>query len=205
MTNYINSNGLGLKVTQLPSVLSTSISATGSSPPATQKRSSRTSSNKKLSEMLITYMNPQLTRLDVVTTEDGDLLTLNQVMELKKQKREHVEAFIKEHKFKPIIMKKIEWSTPARPAIREDYFSSLIGPEVEPDKVVELINKMQERVNSLDDETVSHISFVLLEMVKVVNEATGMRQLLTKREALLVCMGFKTGEAYVCGKYGINE
>lgn len=35
--------------------------------------------------------------------------------------------------------------------------------------------------------------------------ATGMRQLLTKREALLVCMGFKTGEAYVCGKYGINE
>lgn len=87
----------------------------------------------------------------------------------------------------------------------EDYFSSLIGPEVEPDKVVELINKMQERVNSLDDETVSHISFVLLEMVKVVNEATGMRQLLTKREALLVCTGFKTGEAYVCGKYGINE
>lgn len=52
-------------------------------------------------------MNPQLTRLDVVTTEDGYLLTLNQVMELKKkQKIEHVEAFIKEHKFKPIIMKK---------------------------------------------------------------------------------------------------
>lgn len=155
--------------------------------------------------MLTTYMNPQLTRLDVVTTEDGYLLTLNQVMELKKQKIEHVEAFIKEHKFKPIIMKKIEWSTPARPAIREDYFSSLIGPEVEPDKVVELINKMQKRVNSLDDETASHISSVLLEMVKVVNEATGMRQLLTKREALLVCMGFATGEAYVCGKYGINE
>lgn len=131
--------------------------------------------------MLTTYMNPQLTRLDVVTTEDGYLLVLNQVME------------------------KIEWSTSARPAIREDYFSSLIGPEVEPDKVVELINKMQERVNSLDDETVSHISFVLLEMVKVVNEATGMRQLLTKREALLVCMGFKTGEAHVYGKYGINE
>lgn len=148
--------------------------------------------------MLTTYMNPQLTRLDVVTTEDGYLLVLNQVMELKKQKMEHVKAFIREHKFKPIIMEKIEWSTPARPAIREDYFSSLIGPEVEPDKVVE-------RVNSLDDETVSHISFVLLEMVKVVNEATGMRQLLTKREALLVCMGFKTGEAYVCGKYGINE
>lgn len=49
-------------------------------------------------------MNPQLTRLDVVTTEDGYLLVLNQVMELKKQKIEHVEAFIREHKFKPIIM-----------------------------------------------------------------------------------------------------
>lgn len=51
-------------------------------------------------------MNPQLTRLDVVTTEDGYLLVLNQVMELKKQKIEHVEAFIREHKFKPTIMEK---------------------------------------------------------------------------------------------------
>lgn len=49
-------------------------------------------------------MNHQLTRLDVVTTEDGYLLTLNQVMEFKVQKIEHVEAFIKQHKFKPIIM-----------------------------------------------------------------------------------------------------
>lgn len=150
-------------------------------------------------------MNPQLTRLDVVPTKDGYLLILNLVMKLKKQKIEHVEAFIKEHKFKPIIMKKIAWSTPAQPAIREDYFSSLIGPEVEPDKVVELINKMQERVNSLDEETVSHVFSVLLEIVKFTNEATGMGQLLTKREALLVCMGFKTGEAFVMGKYGIEE
>lgn len=73
------------------------------------------------------------------------------------------------------------------------------------DKVEELIDKMQERVNSLDDETASRVSLVLLEMIKVANEATGMRQLLTKREALLVCLGFKTGEAYVRGKYGINE
>lgn len=155
--------------------------------------------------MLTTYMNPQLTRLDVVTTEDGYLLTLNQVMELKKQKIEHVEAFIKEHKFKPIIMKKIEWSTPARPAIREDYFSSLIGPEMDADKAVEIVDRMQKRVDSLDEETVSHVSSVLLEMVKLANELSGMDNTLTKREALLVCMGFKTGEAYVCGKYGINE
>lgn len=73
------------------------------------------------------------------------------------------------------------------------------------DKVVELIIKMQERVNSLDDETVSYVSSVLLEMVKLANELSGMDNTLTKREALLVCMGFKTGEACVCGKYGINE
>ena len=150
-------------------------------------------------------MNHQLTRLDVATTEDGYLLTLNQVMEFKEQKIEHVEAFIKEHEFKPIIMEKIEWSTPAQPDVRADYFSSLIGPEVSVDKVEELIDKMQERVNSLDDGAGSYVSSVLLEMVKVANEATGMRQLLTKREALLVCMGFATGEASVRGKYGINE
>lgn len=102
-------------------------------------------------------------------------------------------------------MKKIEWSTPARPAIREDYFSSLIGPEMDADKAVEIVNRMQKRVNSLDEETVSHVSSVLLEMVKLANELSGMDNTLTKREALLVCMGFKTGEAYVCGKYGINE
>lgn len=73
------------------------------------------------------------------------------------------------------------------------------------DKAVELVGRMQKRVNSLDDETTSHVSSVLLEMVKVVNELSGMDNTLTKREALLVCMGFKTGEAYVYGKYGINE
>lgn len=155
--------------------------------------------------MLTTYMNPQLTRLDVVTTEDGYLLVLNQVMELKKQKIEHVEAFIKEHKFKPIIMKKIAWNEPAQSAIRDDYFSSLIGPEMDADKAVELVDRMQKRVDSLDEETVSHVSSVLSEMVKLANELSGMDNTLTKREALLVCMGFKTGEAYVCGKYGINE
>lgn len=155
--------------------------------------------------MLTTYMNPQLTRLDVVTTEDGYLLVLNQVMELKKQKIEHVEAFIKEHKLKPIIMKKIAWNEPAQPAIREDYFSSLIGPEMDADKAVEIVDRMQKRVDRLDKETVSHVSSVLLEMVKLANELSGMDNTLTKREALLVCMGFTTGEAYVYGKYGINK
>nr|UWG69150.1 MAG: hypothetical protein [Bacteriophage sp.] len=44
-----------------------------------------------------------------------------------------------------------------------------------------------------------------LDMVKLANELSGMDNTLTKREALLVCMGFTTGEAYVYGKHGINE
>ena len=102
-------------------------------------------------------------------------------------------------------MKKIAWNEPAQPAIREDYFSSLIGPEMDADKAVEIVNRMKKRVAGLAEETVSHVSSVLLEMAKLANELSGMDNTLTKREALLVCMGFKTGEAYVCGKYGINE
>lgn len=102
-------------------------------------------------------------------------------------------------------MKKIAWNEPARPAIREDYFSSLIGPEMDADKAVEIVDRMQKRMGRLDKETVSHVSSVLLEMVKLANELSGMDNTLTKREALLVCMGFTTGEAYAYGKYGINK
>lgn len=70
---------------------------------------------KRLSEMLTTHMDPQLTGSDVVTTEDGHLLTLNQVMELGKI----------EHKFKPTIVKKeFNWELPADP----------IGGRPEPDR-----------------------------------------------------------------------
>lgn len=102
-------------------------------------------------------------------------------------------------------MKKIAWNEPAQPAIRDDYFSSLIGPEMDADKAVEIVDRMQKRVGRLDRETVSHVSSVLLEMVKLANELSGMDNTLTKREALLVCMGFTTGEASVYGKHGINE
>ena len=75
------------------------------------------------------------------------------------------------------------------------------------DKAVEIVDRMQKRVARLDEETVSRVSSVLLEMVKLANELSGMDNTLTKREALLVCMGFTTGEAYDYGKYkyGINE
>lgn len=101
-------------------------------------------------------------------------------------------------------MEKIAWNEPAQPAIRNDYFSSLIGPDMSADKAVELVDQMQKRVDSLDEETISRVSSVLLEMVKLANELSGMDNTLTKREALLVCVGFKTGEASVMGKYGIE-
>lgn len=102
-------------------------------------------------------------------------------------------------------MKKIAWNEPAQPAIRDDFFSSLIGPEMDADKAVEIVDRMQKRVGRLDGETVSHVSSVLLEMVKLANELSGMDNTLTKREALLVCMGFMIGEANIYGKHGINE
>lgn len=73
------------------------------------------------------------------------------------------------------------------------------------DKVVEIVDSMQKRVDRLYEETVSHVSSILLEMVKLANELSGMDNTLTKREALLVCMSFTTGKAYVYGKYGINK
>ena len=102
-------------------------------------------------------------------------------------------------------MKKIAWNEPAQPAIRDDYYSSLIGPEMDAYKAVEIVDRMQKRVDRLDKETVSRVSSVLLEMVKLANELSGMDNTLTKREALLVCMGFTTGEAYFYGKHRINE
>ena len=71
-------------------------------------------------------------------------------------------------------MEKIAWNEPAQPAIGDDYFSSLIGPEMDADKVVEIIDRMQRRADRLDEGTVSHVSSVLLEMVKSANELPGM-------------------------------
>lgn len=102
-------------------------------------------------------------------------------------------------------MRDIAWNEPAQPAIRDDYFSNLIGPEMDADKAGEIVDRIQKRVARLDEETVSRVSSVLLEMVKLANELSGMDNTLTKREALLVCMGFTTGEAYAYGKYGINK
>lgn len=102
-------------------------------------------------------------------------------------------------------MKKIAWNEPAQPASRDDYFSSLIGPEMDVDKAVEIVDRMQKRVARLDEETASRVSSVLLEVVKLANELSGMDNTLTKRETILVCMGFTTGEACVYGKYGINK
>ena len=72
--------------------------------------------------MLTTHMDPQLTGSDVVTTEDGHLLTLNQVMELGKI----------EHKFKPTIVKKeFNWELPADPDPKSDnYYNGIVSKEL---------------------------------------------------------------------------
>lgn len=67
-------------------------------------------------------MDPQLTGSDVVTTEDGHLLTLNQVMELGEI----------EHKFKPTIVKKeFNWELPADPDPKSDnYYNGIVSKEL---------------------------------------------------------------------------
>lgn len=84
-------------------MLSTSISVTGSSPPATHKRSSRTSSRK------ITFRN--------VNPQSGNGV----------EKIEHVE-----HKFKPTIMKKeFNWDLPADPDPKSDnYYNGIVSKEL---------------------------------------------------------------------------
>lgn len=157
-TNYINSNGLELKVTQLPS-----------------------------GDFDLYFSNGFISTC-YTEEELQDLIQRKGFQQIKQN-----------------TMKKIAWNEPAQPANRDDYFSSLIGPEMDADKAVEIVDRMQKRVDRLDEETVSRVSSVLLEMVKLANELSGMDNTLTKREALLVCMGFTTGEAYVYGKYRINK
>lgn len=43
-------------------------------------------------------------------------------------------------------MRDIAWNEPAQPAIRDDYFSNLIGPEMDADKAGEIVDRIQKRV-----------------------------------------------------------
>lgn len=137
--------------------------------------------------MLTTYMNPQLTRLDVVTTEDGYLLVLNQVMELKKQKIEHVE-----HKFKPTIMeKKFNWDLPADPDPKSDnYYNGIVSKELKDSSNVGKV-----LLGVISRESVTNQSDFVNEGIQSILDQFGIKtdKPLTRKEKLLAFIGFKAG------------
>lgn len=135
--------------------------------------------------MLTTHMDPQLTGSDVVTTEDGHLLTLNQVMELGKI----------EHKFKPTIMKKeFNWDLPADPDPKSDnYYSGIVSKELkDPSNIGEVLLGVIRR------ESVINQSDFVNEGIEVILDRLGIKsdKPLTRKEKLLAFIGFKAGSMW---------
>lgn len=127
-------------------------------------------------------MDPQLTGSDVVTTEDGHLLTLNQVMELGKI----------EHKFKPTIMKKeFNWDLPADPDPKSDnYYNGIVSKELkDPSNVGEALLGVIRR------ESVENQSDFVNEGIETILDRLGIKsdKPLTRKEKLLAFIGFKAG------------
>lgn len=130
-------------------------------------------------------MDPQLTGLDVVTTEDGHLLTLNQVMELGKI----------EHKFKPTIMKKeFNWDLPADPDPKSDnYYNGIVSKELEDSSsVAEVLLGVIRR------EPVINQSDFVNEGIQSILDRFGIKtdKPLTRKEKLLAFIGFKAGSMW---------
>lgn len=140
---------------------------------------------KRLSEMLTTHMDPQLTGSDVVTTEDGHLLTLNQVMELGKI----------EHKFKPTIMKKeFNWDLPADPDPKSDnYYNGIVSKELK-----DPINVGETLLGVINRESVGNQSDFVNEGIETILDQFGIKsdQPLTRKEKLLAFIGFKAGSMW---------
>lgn len=132
--------------------------------------------------MLTTHMDPQLTGSDVVTTEDGHLLTLNQVMELGKI----------EHKFKPTIMKKeFNWDLPADPDPKSDnYYNGIVSKELKDSSdIAETLLEVIRR------ESVKNQSDFVNEGIETILDRLGIKtdKPLTRKEKLLAFIGFKAG------------
>lgn len=132
--------------------------------------------------MLTTHMDPQLTGSDVVTTEDGHLLTLNQVMELGKI----------EHKFKPTIMKKeFNWDLPADPDPKSDnYYNGIVSKELkDPSNIAETL------IEVICRESVKNQSDFVNEGIETILDRLGIKsdKPLTRKEKLLAFIGFKAG------------
>lgn len=130
-------------------------------------------------------MDPQLTGSDVVTTEDGHLLTLNQVMELEKI----------EHKFKPTIMKKeFNWDLPADPDPKSDnYYNGIVSKELKnPGNVGETL------LGVINRESVGNQSDFVNEGIETILDQFGIKtdKPLTRKEKLLAFIGFKAGSMW---------
>lgn len=135
--------------------------------------------------MLTTHMDPQLTGSDVVTTEDGHLLTLNQVMELGKIER----------KFKPTIMKKkFNWELPADPDPKSDnYYNGIVSKELGDSR-----NIVEPLLGVICRESVRNQSDFVNEGVETILDRLGLKsaQPLTRKEKLLAFIGFKAGSMW---------
>jgi hypothetical protein len=147
-------------------VLSTSISVTGSSPPATHKRSSRTSSRG------ITFRN--------VNPQSGNGV----------EKIEHVE-----HKFKPTIMeKKFNWVLPADPDPKSDnYYNGIVSKELkDSSNIAETLLGVihRESVKNQSDFVNEGIE-TILDRLGIKSDKP-----LTRKEKLLAFIGFKAGSIW---------
>lgn len=135
--------------------------------------------------MLTTHMDPQLTGSDVVTTEDGHLLTLNQVMELGKI----------EHKFKPTIMKKeFNWDLPADPDPKSDnYYNGIVSKELKDSH-----NMGEVLLGVIRRESVINQSDFVNEGIEIILDRLGIKsdKPLTRKEKLLAFVGFKAGSMW---------
>lgn len=127
-------------------------------------------------------MDPQLTGSDVVTTEDGHLLTLNQVMELGKI----------EHKFKPTIMeKKFNWDLPADPGPKSDnYYNGIVSKELK-----DTSNIAETLIEVICRESVKNQADFVNEGIETILDRLGIKsdKPLTGKEKLLAFIGFKAG------------
>lgn len=130
-------------------------------------------------------MDPQLTGSDVVTTEDGHLLTLNQVMELGKI----------EHKFKPTIMKKeFNWDLPADPDPKSDnYYNGIVSKELKDSR-----NMGEVLLGVIRRESVINQSDFVNEGIEIILDRLGIKsdKPLTRKEKLLAFIGFKAGSMW---------
>lgn len=130
-------------------------------------------------------MDPQLTGSDVVTTEDGHLLTLNQVMELGKI----------EHKFKPTIMKKeFNWDLPADPDPKSDnYYNGIVSKELKDSS-----NMGEVLLGVIRRESVINQSDFVNEGIEIILDRLGIKsdKPLTRKEKLLAFVGFKAGSMW---------